>query len=395
MYRFYIFLLIFFTSAPLSAQLFDDPAFRNQIYQGMDLMYEMRYNEADAFFLQLERQYPDHPSGYFMRGFNRWWQTYLSITTAEYYDFIEEQVEMALEKNEGLEKNEELEREHAFFEYMSYGLLARLDAYRDQFFPAVNQARKAIPAVKRSLKFVGQEPEFYLVAGLYHYYVATYSDYYPIVRPLMYFFPDGDKQKGLEEMELAGATAGFTQQEANFFLTYIYLDELPDLPKGLKTARGLYQKYPRNTWFHTDYARALLLNKQYDAGKAELEKLRSAYIRQSSHQSRNITSLESRHTSYLMIKVYHYLGYEALFGNKSYQTALNYFAQSNRMAKLAKVEEDNYLAGNQLYMGICYDHLFQRDMAIQAYENTLDMEENTLYKDDAKKYLKSPATGTP
>jgi tetratricopeptide (TPR) repeat protein len=96
-----------------------------------------------------------------------------------------------------------------------------------------------------------------------------------------------------------------------------------------------------------------------------------------------------------MIKVYHYLGYEALFAKKSYQTALNYFAQSNRMAKLAKVEEDNYLAGNQLYMGVCHDNLLQRDRAIQAYENTLDMEENTLYKEDAKKYLKAPAVGTP
>jgi tetratricopeptide (TPR) repeat protein len=387
--------LIFFTSLLLStltlpAQLFNQPDFRTTVYEGLELTYQMRYDEADAFFKQVVQQYPEHPSGYFMRAYNRWWQTYTSVTTDAYYEFIEQQIALALDKNERL-KGESV-REHAFFSYMSYALRARLDAYRNQFFTAVNQARKAIPAVKKSLKFVGQEPEFYLVAGLYHYYVETYSDYYPIVRPLMYFFPDGDIEEGLKELELAANTPSFTQQEARFFLSYIYLDEIKELAKGLGVARSLHQSYPTNTWFKTDYARALLLNEQYDAGKSVLLVLRKSYEQQRQASSRNITCLESRHTTYLMIKVYHYLGYEALFGRNQYEEALTFFQTSNQMARLSGVEEDNYLAGNQLYIGMCQDQLGQRDRAVEAYELVLDMEENALYKEEAKTYLKTPSS---
>ena len=373
-----------------SAQVFNNPSFKTEVQGGLDLMYNMEYDAAEKVFLSIEHQYPDHPVGPFMKAMNRWWQTYISINTDHYYEFIEEQLDLALEKNEALEDIPSLEQEYTFFAFMCYALQGRLHAYRKEYFAAIGSARKVISPLKKSLKYVGQQPEFYMVAGLYHYYVATYGEFYPIVKPLMYFFPDGDKELGLQEMALAAGTQSFTQTEAGFFLGYIYLDELPDVTKGLQVTRQLSLKYPGNTWFETDYARGLLKTGQYEKGEAIIDRLITSYEAQSGHATRNISSLESRYTTHLMIKVYHYKGLAALYREKHFLKAIHFFEKSKQMAKLAKVEQDEYLAGNQYYMGVCYDNLQQRGKAIQAYEETLEMDENYYYKADAKKNLKSP-----
>lgn len=387
LYFFLFFLLISHISV---AQVFNDDEFKSKVQDGLDLMYNMDYDQAEDIFTQIEQDYPDHPAGPFMKAMNRWWQTYISISMPTYYTFIEEQLDVAKEKNKNLTGSPELEQEQTFFTFMSYALLGRLQAYRNEYFAAIGSARKVIGPLKKSIKYVGQQPEFYMVAGLYHYYVATYGDFYPIVRPLMYFFPDGDKELGLEEMKLAASTPSFTQVEAGFFLGYIYLDELPDIAKGLVITRQLHESYPKNTWFTTDYARGLLLNDRFSEGGALIDELVQKYEAQTGHTSRNINSVESRFTTHLMIKVYHYKGYSLLFGDNDFETALKYFELSNQMAELAKVEEDNYLAGNQYYMGVCYDNMEQRGKAIQAYEETLDMDENYYYKEDAKRNLKQP-----
>ncbi|MEM7371210.1 MAG: hypothetical protein AAF587_21520 [Bacteroidota bacterium] len=388
-------LLLFFIPFSLflpttSAQVFNDPAFKATVQSGLDLMYNMEYDQAEQVFEKITIEFPTHPAGPFMKGMNRWWQTYISVNTPTYYDFIEDQIEVALTKNKDLDGTPSLEQEQTFFSFMSYALLGRLHAYRKEYFAAIGSARKVISPLKSSLKYVGEQPEFYMVAGLYHYYVATYGDFYPIVRPLMYFFPDGDKDLGLIELQQAASTPSFTQVEAGFFLGYIYLDELPDLPKGLKITKQLFDKYPRNTWFESDYARGLMMNGQIAAGEKIIDHLIATYEAQAGHTTRNINSLESRYTTHLMIKVYHYKGFAMLFEYNDFAKALEYFETSNHMAELALVKEDVYLAGNSYYKGVCYDNLDQRGKAIQSYELTLDMNDNYYYKADAKKNLKEP-----
>lgn len=385
-----LFCLLIFSSLPAQVPVFNNTAVEAQIQHGLQLMYNMDYEGANRIFSGIQEAHPEHPAPYFMKALNRWWQTYISINTDAYYDYIEEQLDLAIEKNKLIEKKEGFEQEYTFFAFMNYALLSRLHAYRNEYMAAMGSARKVIGPLKQSLKFVGKQAEFYMVAGIYHYYAATYADLYPIVKPFMYFFPDGDKEGGLKELELAASTESFAQIEAAFFLSYIYLDELPDVAKGLQVSRDLYKKFPRNTWFETDYARALLLNGQFEAGEKQIDRLIAAYESQAGHENRNINSLHSRHTTHLMIKVYHYKGYAALYGHKDFDQAIAYFSLSDKMATLALVEEDFYLAGNRYYQGVCYDNLEERGKAIVAYEQTLDMDDNYFYKDQAKENLKRP-----
>ena len=367
-----------------------DEAFRSEAERGLNLTYNMDFDAAEKVFLKLKNQYPEHPAGYFLLGFNRYWQTYMSETMKEYYPVAEKYLETALKKNEKLEDQPDYYQEYVFFQFFSHALMARLSALRRSWFSAVNSARKIISPVKKSLKLVGEAPEFYFIAGVYNYYVSTYHKSYPVIRPFLKFFPEGDEALGLEQMEKAGAVSNIAQNESLFFLIYIYLEEIDKPQKGLKNAYTIHQKFPENTWFKTDYGRALVLNKKYADGRKILESIATKFESIPGHSSKNITTKSSRYPTFMMIKVYHYLGILAIYEQYDFRKGLDYFHMSNRMAKIAGVDEDNYLAGNEYYIGVCFDNISEREKAIASYKKTLDMEENSRYKDHAKKYIKNP-----
>ncbi|MEZ4825719.1 MAG: hypothetical protein R3C61_05400 [Bacteroidia bacterium] len=381
-------LLVSNLNAQFSA--FKDTEYRNEAEKGLNYMYNMEFDRAEWVFNRLKNQHPEHPSGYFLLGMNRYWQTYISETTMDYYDYVENQLETCLEKNKKLENNSALYAEYIFFEFMSYALEARLYALRRNWFPAVNAARKILGPVKAALKLVDQAPEMYFIAGIYHYYVATYHNYYPIVRPFLSFFPDGNEALGLQEIEKAGSIPNFTRTEARFFLIYIYLDEVKQINKGLTVSKALATEYPRNTWFQTDYARALIKSGRFPEGEKILVEQQKSFEAQSGWNTKMTSSLHSRFPTFLMIKTYHYLALARIYGEKDYGTAVSYLDKSDSMARLAGVKEDNYLAGNVYYRGVCADNMQKRDEAIAFYRKTLDMEENTEYKDLAKLHLRTP-----
>jgi tetratricopeptide (TPR) repeat protein len=382
-------------ASSLSAQLFDDPAFRPQVLQGMDQTYNLSFEAAAATFDNLQRQHPEHPAPYFLQAFNRWWQAYLSVTTSPRFDYIEDRLELAIDKIEDL-KDQELpaayDAEIAFFGFMAHALEARSYAYRNEWWSTMGAARRTISPLEDCIDLVGQAPELDMVAGVYHYYVATYHQTHPIIRPVLSFFPPGDEVQGLKELQQAARTPNhLAQVEAMYFLGTIYNDEINRPQSGVEITRELTRRYPRNTWFQNDYAHALIAAGQWDEAQRQLNLLITAYQAQEGAESRNLSSETTRYTTYLMVRVYHNRAL-AEMGKQEYASALRYFNQSNSLATLAKVEEDAYLPANQLYQGMCHDYLGQRKSAIDAYELVLGLAENEEYKDRAKAYLRTPAS---
>lgn len=391
-YRFLLLLPFWLLVHPATAQLFDQPAFRPAALAGMNQTYNLNFAGAAATFDALQQQYPDHPAPYFLQAFNRWWQTYLSVTHEVHYDYIEERLELADDKVDALEDEPGYGPELAFFDFMLHALEARSHAYRNQWWSAMNAARRSIGPLEACIDYVGQASEFDMVAGVYHYYVATYHQNHPVIRPVLSFFPPGDVAQGLAELERAARTPDhLAQVEAMYFLGTIYSDEIDRPQAGVALTRKLAQRFPRNTWFQNDYGHALMGAGEVEAALAQLQPLIRAYEAQPGHATRHLTSQTTRHTTYLMMRVYHNRARVAMLQGK-YREALAFFAQSNQVATLAEVEEDFYLPANQLYLGMCHDYLGQREQAKDAYEEVLELAENEPYKPQAKQYLDTPAT---
>ena len=81
-----------------------------------------------------------------------------------------------------------------------------------------------------------------------------------MLRMVTAFFPDGDKQKGIEQLHTVIREAFYTRVEAMYFLTRIYAFEQDKDKEALDICRMLMKEYPDNAYFHRIYTRLLYEN---------------------------------------------------------------------------------------------------------------------------------------
>jgi len=371
------------------SQVFEDEYFRSKAAEAMDLMYQQRHEEAEDRLELLQSSYAEHPATYFLMATNRWWQSYIS-TTPYYHAYIDEQLDKALELNKALKKNESLGIEYTFFEYMCRAFHTRLHTLRREWVRAANEGRKALPLVKECLEYAKKSPEFYFSAGIYHYYAEAYPQEHPYLKPLMKLFPDGSAKVGLREMEKSAAIPNFTQVESIYYLTDVYIFWKKDYQKAIDNIYSLHARYPSNTWFFAEYARALVFGGRYDKVLPHLEKVIGLFEGLPASAGRHVASTESPLTSKLMIRLYHYQGKALLLGEKDLGGAIKAFKKSLRQAELCKIPAYEYIPADYLYLGHCYDRLGLRGMAENYYQKVLEADDNDLYEKRAQDCLSAP-----
>lgn len=375
---------------PVRAQVFDDTTFRQRAAAGLDQVYNLAFEKAELQFLLLQKDYPNHPAPDFLLALNRWWQTYLSENTPTYYAYIDARISEALRKNAAFEERPAYELEYTFFQYMCYAFRARLFILQKDYWQAVGAGRKALTYLKKGFAFTDQAPEFFFSSGIYHYYAAAYPKDHPIVRPFMLFFPDGNAELGIQQLELAANQPNFAQTEARFYLTEIYLHKEKALEQARRNARKLALQYPKNTWFQTDYAEALLATHNYGEAEKILTGLEQRFAAVSGHETHNISALESTLTSQLMMRVYHYLGRVYLAQQQAPERCRAHFRKSLQHADFAGITEHPLLPANHFYVGTCYDRAGMREEALTAYHLALRLPENEGLKSQIKACIQAP-----
>lgn len=366
--------IMMFSPMEISAQVFEDHAFRQQAKEGLDFTYNMQFEKAQAVFISLEEKYPEHPAPHYLLAFNRWWQSYIS-TTQTYHPYMEHELGLALKLNARFANDPDYRLEYTFFQYMIYAFQARLYILQRDWLNGANSGRKALPYLEKGLAFAQESPEFYFSSGIYHYFAETYPRKHSYLQPFMVFFPDGNAQLGLDELDKASRHSDFAQVESLYYLGDIYLEE-GEVKRALQVKRKLSRQYPRNTWFEVDYARALLWADEYSSAKEVLQSIQSVYESQSDAFSRQISSVESRYTSLLMVRVYHLLGRVALEEEGASDKAIALFDQSLKMIRLCHLSEYEYLPLNYYYRGLALERLSRVEEARASYQKVLELEDN-------------------
>lgn len=374
-YVFFVLLIcVLISTRSAYAQVFEDYGFRQKAKQGLDYTYNLEFEKADAVFSTLKESHPQHPAPHYLLAFNRWWQSYIS-TTPYYHPFIEQQLQLALDYNVLYADKAAYKLEYTFFQYMIYAFQARLYIKQRDWWSGANSGRKALPYLEKGLAFAQESPEFYFSSGIYHYFAETYPRKHSYLQPFMVFFPDGNAQLGLDELDKASRLSDFTQVESLYYLGDIYLEE-GDLKHALQLKRKLMRQYSRNTWFEADYASALIWAKDYKTAEEILASMQTVFEAQNDFQTRQITSQYSRYTSLLMVRVYHHLGRILLEHQKDYDGSLRYFDQSLKMIQLCGLNEYQYLPINHYYRGKALEALRRNNEAKQAYQMVLELEDN-------------------
>ena len=247
--------IVFLTAFSSSAQVFDPGPIQDLVKKGTDHIYNASADSAEYYIAKAEVFIPDHPVIPLMRAMTILWANIPTISE-ELFEIMEVQLDSAIYLAKVKDPDLE-EPEMIFFAMASYGLLAEYYADQDYTMKAVGEANRAYGLMKKGFEIVDERPEFLLTTGLYNYFREKYPERHPIYKPLLWFFRSGDKELGLQQLEMACSESFLTRVEAHVYLSYIYLryEFKPEIAQTYLSE--LCSLYPNNYYAKAKYLESL------------------------------------------------------------------------------------------------------------------------------------------
>ncbi len=358
--------------------ILSDPWLVARADSGLKALYNLDDRRADSLFTLVSDRYPGHPIGSFLAGLQIWWRILPNLEAGEKVE--DERFFMAMDsvvaRSDKLLKKDRDNFDAMFFKGAALGFRGRLYSNRRRWLDAAKDGRETLDYIFRIAESDSANADFQFGKGVYDYFAAVIPKTYPIVRPMMFFFPKADRERGLRELEFTARSGRYIQTEAVYFLLQIHLFYERDAAKALGEVRWLRTQYPQNAWFHALEGR-VYVQKADHARAADV--FRDVWDRWARGQ-RGYTDALAAQSAY-------YLGrFEANNGN--FSQALGYFDRSD---SLSGPDADNATALNTaLRRGMIYDLLGERARAVTAYDRALRMEDRGDVHKRAKAYKKNP-----
>ena len=363
------------------SQWLTDPEFDRDTKQGIDLVYNLEFAQAEEKFQHIVITHPNHPAGYFFLAMVDWWKILLDIENESLDDKFLAKLDVVIDKCDSMLEINPDDLTAMFFKGGSLGFRGRLRANRGSWIKAANDGRLALPIVQRAFKIAPENYDILLGIGIYNYYAEAIPEQYPIVKPLMLFFPSGDKKKGIEELTTAAAHAQYAAIEAGYFLLQLNYTHERQYEKARELAQKLFRQFPANVVFHRYIGRCYVSLGKWDSARVTFADILS---RCNAPGGGKIGYWDSAKREAL-----YYLGIYSM-NNGDYDEALSdLYACDETSRKLDKNGESGFMVLANLRIGYIYDLQMKRDLAIKQYTKVLDMKKFENSYEQAEQYLKS------
>ncbi|MGA7160406.1 MAG: hypothetical protein WBZ48_05350 [Bacteroidota bacterium] len=366
------------------AQWLTDPDFDAHTKQGIDHVYNLEFDQAEKEFQYVITTHPNHPAGYFFLAMVDWWRILLDIDSESLDDRFLAKLDVVIDKCDSILDNNPDDVTALFFKGGSLGFRGRLRANRGSWIKAANDGRLALPIVRHAYSIAPDNYDILLGMGIYNYYAEAIPEQYPIVKPLMLFFPSGDKKKGIEQLTTVAAKAKYANVEADYFLLQLYYTHEKQYEKALEIALNLFSRYPRNVVFHRYIGRCYISLSKWDNAHAVFSDILSRCDGPGGGMV-GYTDSAKREALY-------YLGVYAMNAGKYEESLQNFFRCDGVSRMLDKNGESGFMVMANLRIGFIYDLELKRSLAVQQYSKVLAMKKFENSYEQAEQYLKAPYT---
>ncbi len=364
--------------AHLSAQWIGDSAAEGHTRRGIDDIYNMMFDSARTEFKEIVRAEPNHPAGYFFLAMIDWWRIVTDLDNTSYDDQFIAKLDKVIELCDQRLEHDENDLAALFFKGGALGFQGRLYGNREDWVKAANDGRQALPIVRKAYKLAPDNADILLGIGIYNYYAEVVPEQFPFVKPLMIFFPPGDKKKGMAQLREAAAKARYANVESSYFLLQLLQNFEKRNDEALGIATMLHQRYPRNPLFHRYVGRC-------NAGLGRWNETAATYrdilARVQAHQAGYDTYTEREARYYLGL-------YDMSEGRQ--ETALTNFYRADELSRsLDRKEQSGFMVMSNLRVGMIYDLQHKRDLAVMQYNKVLDMKDYQDAHEQARRYIQS------
>jgi hypothetical protein len=386
-------LFLVFISSSVSAQvkkdttiiLITDITVQIEATQALNDLYNFKFEKAEQQFRWFKQKYAWHPLPYFLLGLSEWWKIMPNTKSTAYDDRFLSYMDSTIMVAENLhEKYPEYRIEAAFFLSAAYGFKGRLYADEER-----ENWRKAAAAGKTALSYLEEckaknylSPELLFGDALYNYFSVWVPENYPVLKPLLWFFPEGDKQLGLKQLREVSYNAFYTRTEAMVWLMRISNSYENNQPQAFQLAEYLYQTYPDNPYFHRYYARML-----YSRGMhAELDKEGKAILARIDSGQVGYEATSGRYAAF-------YLG-QLNEGRRKQEEAKKYYLLAVKFSEEIGATESGYYLFSLIALGEISEKQGDREAAKNYFKEVkrLSGRKDEAYK-DAKNRLKKLEKG--
>ncbi len=354
--------------------------FDSLVTKGIKQIYDIKFDKAEVTFRELIADYPDHPAGRFFLAMIDWWKILLNPDDESHDDiFFQKLEDVIYQCDQLLDKNPD-DVDALFFKGGAIGFRGRLRSLRDSWLKAADDGREALPIVEKASTLDPKNVDVQLGFGIYDYYASVIPDEYPLLKPLMIFFPSGDKEKGLKELKNTAENGKYAKYEARYFLMTLYYDYENNPFVAYDYAKMLNDEFPDNPVFERWRGRIAARKGDY-ANSAEIFK-------------DVLAKADSGYTGYTTIPAKREATYYVALQYKNtndFDSSEYYFNKCIDYSKeIDKDGESGFWINSVLYLGMINDQKGNRDKALDYYNQLLDMKEYGSSHSLAKKYIENP-----
>ncbi|MFZ6010970.1 MAG: tol-pal system protein YbgF, partial [Bacteroidota bacterium] len=240
--------------------LLADTKIQLECTQALNDLYNFKFPEAEADFRDLKTKYGWHPLPYFLMGLIEWWKIMPNTKDTSHDDAFLAYMDTTINVAERLyDDYPPYKVEASFFLAAAYGFKGRLysDEERKNWRKAASAGKDALDYLEESKGAHNLSPELLFGDALYNYFSVWVPENYPALKPLLWFFPKGDKALGLKQLKEVSYNAFYTRTEAMVWLMRILNSYENDQFQALQISTYLVENYPDNPFFHRYHARML------------------------------------------------------------------------------------------------------------------------------------------
>ncbi|MVM33235.1 tetratricopeptide repeat protein [Spirosoma sp. HMF4905] len=372
------------------AQLYDPSAFDKK-YDGLlkhpgvqiesaeaiNQMYNYKFYEADKEFRWLRLRYPKHPMPTFLMGLAEWWKIVPNTDETGYDDQCLMYMDSTITLAEELYDNSENKLEPAFFLAAAYAFKSRLYSERKKWAKATFAGKNALKYFEKCKGNADFSPELLFGDGMYNYYAQWIPENYPLLKPILIFFPKGNKANGIKELEKTANTAFYTRVEARYFLVQIYSME-NQYDKAYQMSKYMNEQYPDNPFFERYFARSAFVTGRLN----EAERISKDILEKVSRTQSGYEGVSGRTAAYILAYVNSVFYNNTAEAKKYYQQSVDFSKQTNSttsgyylssligLAKIANGEKNYDLA--QTYFNEVLDKAERKSSQYKEAKKALD-----------------------
>lgn len=322
--------------------LINNMATQLEVSQALNDLYNFKFDQADIQFRWFKKKYPWHPLPYFLLGLSEWWKI-MPDTKVKTYDekFLAYMDSSILTADNLYSKHPEYRIEASFFLAAAYGFKGRLysDEERKNWTKAASAGKSALNYLEISKKQNHLSPELLFGDALYNYFSVWVPENYPALKPLLWFFPKGDKALGLKQLKEVSYNAFYTRTEAMVWLMRISNSYENNQAEAYRISEYLYRTFPDNPYFHRYYARMLYGRGQY----GELEKQCKQILTRIDSGRFGYESTSGRYASFFLGQMYE--------NRKRDDDAKKYYLLAVKYAEQGKATETGYYLYSLIALG--------------------------------------------